>query len=322
MKRVLIRLASNKLTLVGFALLAMGILSTHNRPDAPAAAISLPLALLALNLAASMVLRPALRRGGLAVFHAALLALMLLAGIGRLTHFDGRVEVAEGAQLDPLQIEITQQGAWHGSAWRQLAFRQGPFEVHYAAGMKRAHTRSQVWVSNNTSAQTVGDDTPLVQHGYRFYTTHNKGYAPLLSWQPEGGTAVQGLLHLPSYPMFDWKQENQWTAPDGTQLRFWLRIERPLAERSAWTLDPHSTPALLIVEAQRVRHELRPGQTATLRGARLRYERLAGWMGYRIFYDPTLLPMLITALLGVAGLAWHLWQRSARALRLPEGVMA
>lgn len=313
--------ASPRLTLAGFALLAAGALAALQWPAASVPAIVLPLVLLALNLAAALAVRPALRRGGLGLFHFALLALLLLAGVGRMARFDGRVEVTEGTLLDPSHIEVGASGPWHGAGWRRLQFRQGPYDVAYAAGVKRARTRSHVRLGESPDAplQVVGDDTPLVLDGYRFYTTHNKGLAPLLTWQPERGAALQGAVHLPAYPLFDWKQENRWTAPDGTPLRFWLRIERALPEDAAWTLDPHDVPALLVVEAEGVRHELRPGDSLILPHARLRYERLIGWMGYRIFYDPTLMPMLAAALVGVAGLAWHLWRRSARALLLPEG---
>jgi hypothetical protein len=323
MKRIAQYLASLRLTLGGFALLALGTLATHDRPEAPAAAIVAPLALLALNLAAAIAVRPALRRGGLGLFHVALLALLLLIGVGRLTHFDARVEVTEDTLLDPGQIEVTGRGPWHGTGWQRLQFRQGAYEVDYGARVKRSHTRSQVWLEGENGApRVVGDDTPLVLDGYRFYTTHNKGFAPLLTWQPDGGEPVRGALHMPSYPLFDYLQENRWTAPDGRVLRFWLRIERRLPEQSAWTLDPHDVPAVLVVEVDEKRHELNPGESVPLTGATLRYERLTGWMGYRIFYDPTLMPMLIVSLLGVLGLGWHLWGRGARLLPLREGVTA
>jgi len=324
MKRLIHRVASSRLTVAGFALLATGTLAAYDRPQVPAAAIVLPLALLAVNLAAAIIVRPALRRGGLGLFHIALLALLLLAGFGRLAHFDGRVEVAEDGMFDPAQVETVGSGPWHGDGWKDLKFHQGSYEVDYAASVKRSHTRSRVWTDGDDGPmhRVVGDDTPLVLDGYRFYTTHNKGFAPLLSWQPEGGTPVQGLLHMPSYPLFDWKQENSWTAPDGTALRFWLRLERPLSEHSAWTLVPRDMPAVLVVEAAGVRHELRPGQSIALPGATLRYERLAGWMGYRIFYDPTLVPMLIASLLGVLGLGCHLWRRGAQLLPSAQGAVA
>lgn len=322
MKNAARRLASPRLTMAGFAVLGAGTLANHNLPDVPVAVIAGPLALLALNLAAALATRPALRRGGLGLFHVALLALIVLAGAGRMTHFDGRVEIAEGALLDPAQIEVTSRGPWHGSGWQGLRFRQGGYDVTYAPGVKRSHTRSAVSLEGQSSPVIVGDDTPLVMEGYRFYTTHNKGFAPLLAWQPAGGAAVRGVLHMPSYPLFDWKQENQWVAPDGSALRFWLRVDRPIPERSGWQLDPHEMPVTLVLEAGGARHELKPGASVELAGSTLRFERLLGWMGYRIFYDPTLMPMLGVALVGVFGLAWHLWGAKARLLPLKEGVAA
>jgi hypothetical protein len=312
MKHVLQRLASPRLTLAGFALL-VGVIGAGLRwPAVPTLAYVAPLALLGLNLAAAIALRPALRRGGLGLFHFALLAFLLLAGWGRLTHFDARVEVAQEGVFDPALVEVTGQGPWHGDAWKRLQFRQGGWEVDYRPGVKRAHTRSLAWLPGEQEPRTVGDDTALILAGYRFYTTPNKGFAPLLAWQATGAETMQGVLHMPSYPMFDWKQEQAWTTPDGTALRFWLRIEQPIAQDVAWTLSPKAVAAVLVVEAAGVRHELRPGGALTLPSGTLRYERLLGWMGYRIFYDPTLIPLLLVALLGVAGLASHLWRRVDR----------
>lgn len=322
MKHVLQGLASTRFTLAGFALLALVIVAGLRSPAVPTLAYVAPLALLGLNLAAAIALRPALRRGGLGLFHFALLAFLLLAGWGRLTHFDARVEVAQEGFFDPALVEVTGQGPWHGEAWKRLQFRQGGWEVDYRPGVKRAHTRSLAWLPGEQEPRTVGDDTALVLAGYRFYTTPNKGFAPLLAWQATGAGAMQGVLHMPSYPMFDWKQEQAWTAPDGTALRFWLRIDRPIAPDAAWTLSPQDVPAVLVVEAAGVRHELRPGGALVLPSGTLRYERLLGWMGYRIFYGPTLLPLLAAALLGVAGLAWHLWRRTGRLAPGLQGVLA
>lgn len=322
MKNPARRLASPRLTMAGFALLGAGTLANYNLPDVPVAVITGPLALLALNLGAALAVRPALRRGGLGLFHVALLALLVLAGFGRMTHFDARVEVAQDAMLDPTLIEVTSRGPWHGSGWQGLRFRQGDYEVSYAPGVRRSHTRSVLTVEGRESPVIVGDDTPLVLEGYRFYTTHNKGFAPLLAWQPVGGEVVRGVLHMPSYPLFDWKQENQWNAPDGSVLRFWLRIDRPIPEQVAWTLAPNDMPVTLVIESGGTRHEVKPGEAIALPGATLRFEKLLGWMGYRIFYDPTLIPMLVVSLIGVLGLAWHLWGAKARLLPLKEGVAA
>lgn len=322
MKQLTRRLASNRLTIAGFVLLAGGVIASVELPQHASGAIAGPLALLAVNLAAAIVLRPSLRRGGLGLFHAMLLALLLLAGWSRLTHFDARVEVTQGTALDPAQVQVLGQGPWHGTRWRDIAFRQGAWEVDYSPGVRRGDTRSQVWLPGEHASHVVGDDIPLVLDGYRFYTTHNKGFAPVLTWQPQGGDAVKGALHMPSYPLFDYQQENRWTAPDGRQLRFWLRIEQPLAAGAAWTLRPSETPAVLVMETDGQRRELRPGEAIQLQGASLRYERLAGWIGYKIFYDPTLLPMLAVSLIGVLGLGWHLWGRGLRWAPLREGAAA
>lgn len=323
MKHFARHLASPRLTMAGFALLGAGTLANYNLPGIPVAVIAGPLALLALNLAAALAVRPALRRGGLGLFHVALLALLLLAGAGRMTHFDGRVEISEGSILDPALIEVVSRGPWHGAGWTRLGFRQGAYDVSYAPGVRRSHTRSVVHVEGQDQPVTVGDDTPLVLDGYRFYTTHNKGFSPLLAWQPHGGgEAVEGVLHMPSYPLFDWKQENRWLAPDGRSLRFWLRIDRPIPEQAAWKLDPHEMPVTLVIESDGARHELKPGESVEFRGSTLRFVRLLGWMGYRIFYDPTLVPMLVVSLVGVFGLAMHLWGAKARLLPLKEGAAA
>ncbi|MBC5764035.1 hypothetical protein [Ramlibacter albus] len=322
MKPVLHALASLKLSLAGFALLAAATFASYLLPTVPQGTIAAPLALLALNLAAAMLARPALRRGGLGLFHLALLVLLLLAGWGRLFHFDARVEVLQGGALDPAHVEVTGRGPLHGNAWRRISFRQGGWQVDYAPGMRRAHTRSEVLLPGESLPRTVGDDTPLVIDGYRLYTTHNKGFAPVISWQPDAGPRVQGALHMPSYPLFDWKQENRWTAPGGEALGFWLRVVDAPTGETAWTLDPRHVRTVLVVETGGVRHELSPGDALRVGGATLRYERLAGWMGYRIFHDPTLLPMLFASVAGILALAWHLFGRGVRLLPLREGAAA
>lgn len=323
MKRLLARIGSTRLSMAGFALLAAGTFVTgETGPAVSLWAVVLPLALLGVNLAAAIALRPALRRGGLGVFHLALLAFLLLAAWGRLTHLDGRVEVTQDALFEPGQMVVDRRGPWHDDGWKQLQFRQGTWEVDYAPGVRRQHTRSTLWLPGERQPRSVGDDTPLVIDGYRFYTTSNKGFAPLLSWQAPGAEPLHGVLHMPGYPLYEWKQEQAWTAPDGTPLRFWLRIERPIAENTAWTLSPHDVPTVLVVERAGVRRELRPGEAIEWPGGTLRYERLMGWMGYRVFYDPSMIPLLIVSLLGVAGLAWHLWGRVGRLAPAGQGAPA
>jgi len=314
MKRLLCRLASPKLTLAGFVLVGIGVMAGAAPAAWPAAPVVLPLALLVLNLAAALATRERLRHGGLGVFHVALLALLLLAGWGRLTHFDARVEIGEGTAFDAAHVMSARHGPLHPHHLATLQFRQGGIQVDYAPRLRRSHTRSEVLLGDGTR-QVVGDDTPLSLGGYRFYTTPNKGLAVALRWQLRDGEPMAGLLHLPSYPFYDYLQENTWTAPDGRALRFRVQPDRETPVEQAWTLDPRAMQGTLVVEAADGRHELRAGQSLALGDATLRYDGIVGWMGYRIFYDPTLLPMLGVALTGVLGLGWHLWRHWRRPQR-------
>jgi len=310
------RVASPHLTLSGFVALAAMLIATQWNDAVSSVWLVAPLGLLWFNLLAAMATHRTLRRGGLGLFHFALLVGLLGVALGRLLHFDGRVEVTEGGLLDGAAIEVTSRGPWHGDAWRTLRFEQGAVAVDYAPALKRAATVSTV-VRPDGALARVGDTVPLVLDGYRFYTTHNKGYAALIAFAPPGAVPERGALHMPSYPLFDWKQEQSWRAPNGSALRFWLRPDAPAAADTRWRFDPSQAQATLVVEVDGKRSELRAGDAIDGAFGRLRYERVVGWMGYRISHDATLLPLFWCAAIGLAGLAWHLLvarsRRTARA---------
>jgi cytochrome c biogenesis protein ResB len=61
------------------------------------------------------------------------------------------------------------------------------------------------------------------------------------------------------------------------------------------------------------RRELRPGESVTVPEGVLVYEGLTAWMGYKVFYDPTLPWLLASATLAIAALAAFFWRRFGRA---------
>jgi ResB-like family len=314
MNALLRRLGSTRLTPWLFGLLALAVLFSHVDVRLPDTAVAAPLGLLALHLGLAMGQRPRLRRGGLGLFHICLLACLGLLAWGRLTHFDGRVEVAEGMPFDAAAVVSTESGPWHDPQdLAALQFTQGRFQVNYAQGVRRADTRSQVQLADG-STQVVGDAQALKQSGWRFYTTHNKGFAPLLRWQAPGQPAQTGHLHMPSYPLFDWQQLQDWTPPGGPAMKLWVHPDTPLPTDRAFTLAPSDMAATLVLEVAGQRHSIRPGEAAAGPWGSLRFERLDGWMGYRVHRDPAMLPLLVLALAGVLGLAWHVWPRLARNL--------
>jgi len=309
------RLASTRLTLLGMVLLAIGAgLSYDNPADVSVWVLAGPLLLLASNLFAAILTQPGInRRPGLLMFHIGLLSICALAAIGRLTIFEARVEVSQNSAFDVAAIDEVSQGVFHLGELYRVQFVQQGYTVEYRPGLVRGITRSHLQVSDGRGgwqSKVVGDDTPLIIDGYRFYTTFNKGFAAILTWIPDQGEAITGTLHMPSYPLFDYNQANSWTPPGSSEeIKFWLRLDTGLDREADWLLDVSDTEAVLVVNDGEQRHELQAGQDVDLPGGQLRYEALSSWMGYKIFYDPTLKWLFIAAMLTVLGLCLHYWDK-------------
>src|SRR3569623_1251316 len=233
MKRLLLPLASLRLTLVGMLLLAIGAALSYNNPaTTPVWVLVVPMALLAVNLLAAIITNPRInRRGGLLTFHLALLGVVILAAIGRLTHLEAHIELLQDTAFSSKDIFDDSRGPLHRGKLDEISFVQGPYTVDYAAGMMRGLTHSQVRL-------------PAGQGGWETRVL--------------GGAKTTGLL---------------------------------------------------VVNTGEQRLELIPGEAAKLPGGQLRYERLSTWMGYKIFYDPTLQALFIVAMSGVLGMAAHFWQK-------------
>ena len=82
-----------------------------------------------------------------------------------------------------------------------------------------------------------------------------------------------------------------------------------MKEKEGWVLDGDKAKGILVVNTNGQRVELKPGEAAQIPGGSLRYERLSTWMGYKIFYDPTLQWMFGMSIIGVLGLFAHFWQK-------------
>lgn len=305
--------ASTRLTIVGMAMLAIGAMTIYGNPDeVPAWVLVVPLAVLAVNLIAAISTNPRInRRPGLLMFHIGLLALVVLAGAGRLMHFEAHVEMVDGQAFSPEATENVRRGPFHMGHLDRVQFIQRGYTVEYQPLLVRGPTRSEVHVrteAGDWQTRVIGDDTPMVNNGYRFYTTFNKGFSPLLTWVPDTGTPVTGTVNMPSYPLFDFKQSNSWTPEGGREIKFWLQLDTGMTQETPWTLDVRRTHSTLVVNDGDRRVELKPGDEVALAGGRLRYEELRQWMGYKIFYDPTLRWLFVASMLAVIGLASHYWR--------------
>ncbi|MBW2724181.1 MAG: cytochrome c biogenesis protein ResB [Deltaproteobacteria bacterium] len=302
------RVASLQLTLVGMLLLGAGVFVYYRNPNGSSLWIEAPLGLLVLNLLAALMVNAKFRRQPpLLGFHICLLLIVFLAGVGRLTYFDGRLEIAEGQALDPAQVEVTQQGAFHRWQLAQGSFEQGEIRVNYAPGVRREATRSVVRIRDSTGrwrTETIGDDAPLIVDGYRFYTTSNKGWAILLNWHGADGEALRGVVHLPSYPFRSLKQVRDWNLPSGERVE--LRLELPEVPREkAWALQRDGQRATLVVKLGERVQPLEPGDSLRLGQGTLQFEGLRIWMGYRVSFNPILPWIAAAAVAAVLFMAWH-----------------
>jgi ResB-like family len=309
-------LASLKLTLVGFLLLGVATVVVLNVEGGVTAWLAGPLLLMAINLIAAVMTNGIFRRKmALLVFHLALIALVLLAAIGRLTYLKGAADVTEGAAFSGLWREDA--GPLHRDRLARVKFVNEGFEITYKPGPLRDTLHNRVRFldgAGNWQVAEIADNEPLVLLGYRFYPTANKGYAPILLWTPTHGEPVLGGVHMPSYPASIHGQAREWRPPGAAQ-DFWVMLELPDNLISA---DSHSRFRLpddhtLILRVGHSRHEMKPGDRLVFPDGAVEYRELRTWMGYLVFYDWTVPWLLSACVLAVLSLGWHFWKKfSAR----------
>lgn len=316
-------------TLALLGLLGLAVFAGQAVEALGAPALTVAMALLSMNLVAALVVHPAFRRQlPLLVAHLALLALVLLAAYGRLASLDGRFELTQGVPFDGTLIDA-RAGVLHHDGLQSLSFSHQGFEIDYAPGRKRGATRNPVtWrdEAGRERSAVIGDHRPLVLDGYRFYTSPNKGFAPMLAWTPAGGEPVAGAVHLPAFPAHELRQSIEWSLPDGRRAWVLLQTDEVLIDPSRPSRFSLPSRHTLVLRMDPLRHELQPGQSVELGGGTLTYLGLRSWMGYRVTYDPTLPWLLAAALLAAFALAWHYTQRffflspvAVPARPLPDG---
>lgn len=270
---------------------------------APVAPVSLVCGALAVNLGASLATHPAFRqRTALTVFHLCLVATLAFIALGQLSGLRGQVEVTEGESFRR-EMGRFEAGPLHWERLDRVAFRNDGFTIEYAPGLKRGPTRNRVsWDGPaGRGAAIVGDQHPLVLEGYRFYTTFNKGYAPVLEWRPsDGGASVAAVLHLPGYPAFESTQEGTIELAEAGTVRVSLFVEEPVLDPAVSSTFRTPTEHHLRLESGGRTASVRLGESLELGGGRVVYAALRTWMGYKVVADWTL-PFLAAASAGACG---------------------
>lgn len=308
-------IASLRFTLPILGLLGGGVLMTYRAEVRSVWPLAVPLTLLALNLACAVVTNPVFRRQtALLTFHFALLAIVLLLAVGRLTYLRGQLELSSGETFYGTLTQF-ERGPWHQGHIGDVSFTNQGFTIEYSPGVKRDRTRNAVsWTdaAGRELRAVIGDQQPLVLSGYRFYTSFNKGFAPLFVWHPARGTPQRGTIHLPSYPIHEYGQALEWSPP-ATDVKLWvmLKFEEALLDPARpWQFRPPHEHAL-VLRVGEDRRELVPGDRYVLPQGVLEYQGLTTWMGYNVFYDWTMPWLLAACLLAVASLAWYFRRKFA-----------
>lgn len=303
---------SLKVALIILMLLLAGVLAVLEMDAKPTWALALPLLLFALNLLAAILTQPKFRgQLWLLAFHVSLLVMVLLAGIGRLTYLNAHAEVSSGQEFDGELLDI-EQGPLHPGHYSGVRFENLGFDIHYHLGLTRGATYNRVRWEEGGQIRTaeIGDQTPLVLGGYRFYTSFNKGFAPYFTWTSMRGSVTSGTVHLPSWPLNEYSQSQEWLPPDRErpiwiQLQFEDLILDPLASsRYRVPKDP-----MIVVRDRDQRYELLPGETVEIAGGLLTFHEVSTWMGYKVFYDPTIPWLMAASMLAVLCLAMHFLQK-------------
>jgi cytochrome c biogenesis protein len=312
--RLLLALASLKLTLVGLLFLGMATVIVYQLDQTATPWLAAPLLLLALNLMAAVATNRVFRRQmPLLVFHLALIVLVLLAAAGRMTYLKGQTEVTEGAAFEGLTG--MQAGPWHGGRLDQLYFVNDGFEISYVAGPVLDRNVSRVrWRDARGQEQRgeIEQNQPLVLLGYRIYPTSNKGFAPLFVWQANQRGPLLTAVHLPSFPANADAQAQTWRPPGSTDdIWLMLNVEQKLipSDRASQFRLPDDRK--LVLRHREIRYELQPGERLILPDGTLEYRDLRTWMGYRIFYDWTIPWMLAACAMAVLSMGWHFGKKFA-----------
>lgn len=307
-------LASPRLMVVFFLLMAAASLAVAHGLLEPTPAVLAPLGLLVLNLTASIASKPRFRADlPLLVFHVALLAFVVLLAVARLTYFEGGARVPVGATFAG-DLHKEERGILHGDGARALRFSNDGFSEIFPERSPYRATHNRVRfpdASGNLHEGVIGDDRPLVLDGYRIYTSRNRGFAPMVQWTADSGEIHFATLQLGQLDDDGYMNGMPWQIPAGPQV--WLSLSTEAIEPPAGgqrdNLGAKEATNKLVLRHNERFYDLQAGDSVDLPGGRLTFSRLSAWMGYDIIYDPTTPWLVGTISVAIASLLWFYARR-------------
>lgn len=318
--RLLVFLASSRWMIAFFVCAALAALAVAYGYAPATAVMAFPFGLLALNLVAAIVVRPALRAdGALLLLHLSLLVLLCLFVVARLIYMDSSVALTNGAAFDGNLLR-DERGPLHPDRLAELHFENAGFTENFPrlGHYKATYNRVRWWdAAGQVHEAVIGDDRPLILAGYRIYSSRFRGFSPVFHWRATDGREEISSVQLNDTRMGDFAHASEWQIPDGPSL--WAKIElldeaEPAPEERRDDLGVDRLKQQLVVRSGNDRYVMKLGDALELPGGRLTYLRLDSWMGYRVVYDPTQPWLLASIAAAVASLVWVY----ARRLRAPR----
>lgn len=308
------RLASPKWTVGFFLLAAVGALLVGRAGQPATLGMAAPFAILAVNLVAALACQPRLRADlPLLTLHLALLVLVLLFVLARLSYLVGQAPVTAGTAFDG-RIDKLEHGPLSAGRVEGLVFfNEGVRALYDANGKHRGSYNRVRWqtADGGWRSAEIGDDRPLVIGQYRVFATRHRGLAPLFRWEANGRPAEHGTVQLADHRAADYPPSVSWRLPHGPQL--WLLIEHAPVGMPAGRVEENLDAALLdhtlVIRTGESRHILRLGESLDLPEGRLTYVSLSNWIGYRIVHDPVTPWLMAAILVAVASLCWFYARR-------------
>ena len=291
----------------------------------PTVAMALPLSLLVLNLAASVLTHPRFRGDfPLLVFHLALLALVVLFTVGRLTYLYGSISVTRGMPFDGV-IDKLDKGPFHPLEFNKLSFEHAGLSEEFqddVGHFLQLITKVRWLTEEGWKEADLGFGYPIVLNGYRIYPSARRGYTPMFHWKGKDGREELGAVQLFGPAESVMENTNDWIMPDGTAA--WLQLDKedkslPVRGTKRINMDTEGVKHKLILRVGDVRHELVLGGSVVLPNGTLTYVNLESWGGYSLIYDPTESWLIATILVAIGSLAVFYYRRFQRR---PTDLMA
>lgn len=302
-------LAAPRWSVLFFLTTAAGALAVVFAEGSPTVWMAVPFALLLLNLLAAIFSLPRFRADlPLLIFHVALLMLVVLVVLARLTYFEAGATLSRDSSFEGILV-ADERGPLYGEGYKKLRFANLGYTTNYNARGRYQATYNRIsWLDSNGRwhEAEIGDDHPLVMGDYRIYTTGNRGFTLIMGWKPTGGALEYGAVELDDPGADGFASTATWQLPNGEEI--WGMISaNPNGAGAGSSIDnlgvaEQSLPLVLRVAEQR--HEMALGETIELDGGRLSYQQLESWMGYQIIYDPARNWIVATVLIGILSLIW------------------